>query len=117
MAWQTLLIIKKRSTELVRKSFRSILGDNVVILIAFFRLHLYSDIDCRRTDRTQLYFALPPDPSPNDDIELRDEESNMPPTNRHVNYLGKILMTYNVWEKDLGRCFVARSGIFPYHKS
>ncbi|KAH9822539.1 rab-GTPase-TBC domain-containing protein [Melampsora americana] len=58
------------------------------------------DIDCRRTDRTQYYFS---DPSSTDDTpEPLDEGSNMPPTNSHVENLGRILMTYNVWEKELG---------------
>lgn len=32
-----------------------------------------------------------------------NEPSNMPPTNKHVAALGDVLMTYNTWEKELGR--------------
>ncbi|KAG0144875.1 hypothetical protein CROQUDRAFT_46662 [Cronartium quercuum f. sp. fusiforme G11] len=45
------------------------------------------DIDCRRTDRTQSYFAIPSDPStiPKTEEEIEsDEASNMPTTNKHV---------------------------------
>lgn len=73
-----------------------------------------SDIDCRRTDRQQSYFAIPPDLSSVDDIlEPLDEGSNMPSTNRHVESLGRILMTYNVWEKDLGWAFFSVCTLSP----
>lgn len=60
------------------------------------------EIDCRRTDRGQPYFATPSNPPTNDTIKPEDD-SNMPSTNVHVETVGKILMTYNMWEKELGQ--------------
>ncbi|PLW50278.1 hypothetical protein PCANC_05602 [Puccinia coronata f. sp. avenae] len=59
------------------------------------------EIDCRRTDRGQPYFAAPLNPATPDSTQL-EEDSNMPSTNPHVETVGKILMTYNMWEKELG---------------
>lgn len=59
------------------------------------------EIDCRRTDRGQPYFATPSNPAAYDAIKPEDD-SNMPSTNVHVETVGKILMTYNIWEKELG---------------
>ncbi|KAA1085506.1 GTPase activating protein [Puccinia graminis f. sp. tritici] len=59
------------------------------------------EIDCRRTDRGQSYFSTSANP-PTLDSLAPEEDSNMPSTNHHVETVGKILMTYNVWEKELG---------------
>ncbi|WAQ90764.1 hypothetical protein PtA15_13A163 [Puccinia triticina] len=59
------------------------------------------EIDCRRTDRGQPYFSTVSNPATSDGPET-EEDSNMPSTNQHVETVGKILMTYNVWEKELG---------------
>ncbi|MBW0476358.1 hypothetical protein O181_016073 [Austropuccinia psidii MF-1] len=58
-------------------------------------------IDCRRTDRTQPYFTVPLSFDTSDENDTGDD-SNMPSSNQHVETVEKILMTYNVWEKDLG---------------
>lgn len=62
------------------------------------------DVDCRRTDRTQPLFASVP--------EKRDMASSFspniqdigaqPPSNEHVDTLAGILLTYNLYEKQLG---------------
>ena len=62
------------------------------------------DVDCRRTDRTQPLFIAPADaamaassfsPSIND-------IGAQPPSNEHVETVAGILLTYDLFEKDLG---------------
>ncbi|KNE93262.1 hypothetical protein, variant [Puccinia striiformis f. sp. tritici PST-78] len=60
------------------------------------------EIDCRRTDRSQPYFSTTLNPATSDVPQEPEEDSNMPSTNLHVETVGKILMTYNVWERELG---------------
>lgn len=59
------------------------------------------EIDCRRTDRGQPYFSTAPHPEDPNCLEPV-EDSNMPSTNPHIETVGKVLMTYNVWEQELG---------------
>ncbi|POW18357.1 hypothetical protein PSHT_05912 [Puccinia striiformis] len=42
------------------------------------------------------------EPATSDVPQEPEEDSNMPSTNLHVETVGKILMTYNVWERELG---------------
>lgn len=74
------------------------------------------DVDCRRTDRTQPLFAnddsqpTSPAKSPDEDAAQRystfspniSDIGAQAPTNEHIDILGGILLTYDLWEKDLG---------------
>ncbi|KIK59737.1 hypothetical protein GYMLUDRAFT_44173 [Collybiopsis luxurians FD-317 M1] len=77
------------------------------------------DVDCRRTDRTQPLFSTPSgSPSPEKDSEMNDEKKrfqryssispnavdigSQSPTNEHIDRLAGILLTYNLYEQDLG---------------
>lgn len=53
-------------------------------------------MDVRRTDRTQPLFALPNDGTVN-------ENAAQAASNEHVDRLGTILLTYNFYEKELGK--------------
>ncbi|KAI0341550.1 RabGAP/TBC [Trametopsis cervina] len=72
------------------------------------------DVDCRRTDRTQPLFA-----STTPTLDVTEDEKGMhmrystispglsdigaqAPSNEHIERLGAILLTYNVYDKDLG---------------
>lgn len=74
------------------------------------------DVDCRRTDRTQPLFA-----SKTPTLEVTEDEKYMhmrfstispglsdigaqAPSNEHIERLGGILLTYNLYDKDLGTC-------------
>ncbi|KAG9087908.1 GTPase activating protein [Ceratobasidium sp. 392] len=52
------------------------------------------DVDVRRTDRTQPLFAMPSDAPAN-------ENAAQAASNEHVDRLGTILLTYNLYEKEL----------------
>ncbi|GLB35011.1 putative protein with domain in Tre-2, BUB2p, and Cdc16p [Lyophyllum shimeji] len=77
------------------------------------------DVDCRRTDRNQPLFATPTAPaSPSKAGRQDDEKSShqrystvapnmadigaQSPTNEHIDRLAGILLTYNLYEKELG---------------
>jgi TBC1 domain family member 15 len=74
------------------------------------------DVDCRRTDRTQsLFIASPPSPTiPGGTPGLsqsahrskfspaNDEVGAQSQTNEHVEKLCEILLTYDLYEKNLG---------------
>ncbi|KAG8706589.1 GTPase activating protein, partial [Ceratobasidium sp. 395] len=53
------------------------------------------DVDVRRTDRTQPLFAMPSDAPVN-------ENAAQAASNEHVDRLGTILLTYNLYERELG---------------
>ncbi|XP_006458178.1 hypothetical protein AGABI2DRAFT_183265 [Agaricus bisporus var. bisporus H97] len=73
------------------------------------------DVDCRRTDRNQPLFAIPP-PTPDVDASAKsknrrphptvslqsDEYGAQSPSNEHIERLSNILLTYNFYEKELG---------------
>ena len=67
------------------------------------------EIDCRRTDRNQPLFSAPADEedisgvtaSP-DALPRADYAGGQPPSNAHVRKLQEILLTYNVFETELG---------------
>lgn len=76
------------------------------------------DVDCRRTDRTQPLFASPvTTPSASQTEKERPRYSTISPnisdigaqspSNEHIDRLAGILLTYNLYEKELGsyRCF------------
>ncbi|KAI8443682.1 rab-GTPase-TBC domain-containing protein [Phakopsora pachyrhizi] len=56
------------------------------------------DIDCKRTDRRHPYFADPIIRRENQD----GEDCDMDRANGHIETMGKVLTTYNIWEKELG---------------
>lgn len=72
-------------------------------------------MDCRRTDRNQPLFAIPP-PTPDVDASAKsknrrphptvslqsDEYGAQSPSNEHIERLSNILLTYNFYEKELG---------------
>ncbi|KAF7322908.1 hypothetical protein HMN09_00070300 [Mycena chlorophos] len=75
------------------------------------------DVDCRRTDRTQPLFATPNTTPSDDGAELDEKErakrysvispgladiGAQSPTNEHIDRLAGILLTYNIYEKELG---------------
>ncbi|KAG9010927.1 GTPase activating protein [Tulasnella sp. JGI-2019a] len=65
------------------------------------------DVDCRRTDRTHPLFAtLPSDSalplSPTSISVPGDDSGGHTPANRHVETLSVILLTYHIYEKELG---------------
>ncbi|KAG8748736.1 GTPase activating protein [Ceratobasidium sp. 414] len=53
------------------------------------------DVDVRRTDRTQPLFAMPSDAPVN-------ENAAQAASNEHVDRLGTVLLTYNLYEQELG---------------
>jgi len=69
------------------------------------------DVDCRRTDRNQPLFAGP-SASEGDEKKQYQPHSIISPTmsdigsqspsNNHIDRLGGILLTYNLYEKELG---------------
>jgi len=68
-------------------------------------------VDCRRTDRSQPYFAGAPVEKGKKDLHGHstispdlDDFGAQSPTNEHIERLGAILLTYNFYERDLGMC-------------
>lgn len=71
--------------------------------ILIFIFYLFSEIDCRRTDRTQPHFAIVDDSTKNPEPRnVRSETGGHPPSNHHVRCLQHILLTYNFLNTDLG---------------
>jgi len=77
------------------------------------------DVDCRRTDRSQPLFSTPGgSPSPEKSSEMDDEKARLQrystispnvvdigsqsPSNEHIDRMGGILLTYNLYERELG---------------
>ena len=58
------------------------------------------DVDCRRTDRTHPMFA--PDEDHASSTEFLHQSGAQAVSNKHVERLGNILLTYNFFEKELG---------------
>ena len=62
------------------------------------------DVDCRRTDRSQPLFAIP-QPGAEESSGFSPNIVDIgaqPPSNKHVEMLAAILLTYNMYEKQLG---------------
>lgn len=79
------------------------------------------DVDCRRTDRSHPLFSTP-SPSSTPAIDGIEDEKRMhlrystispqscdigaqAPTNEHTERLASILLTYNLYEKELGKSY------------
>jgi len=65
------------------------------------------DVDCRRTDRTYPLFALSeessvPASASSQSIAVADDVGAHTPANHHVERLSVILLTYHIYEKELG---------------
>ncbi|KAL7413775.1 rab-GTPase-TBC domain-containing protein [Mrakia frigida] len=60
------------------------------------------DVDCRRTDRGQTMFAIPKIPAGEVGEGEDQEEGGKSASNEHVDKLAEILLTYVLFEKDLG---------------
>ena len=61
------------------------------------------DVDCRRTDRTQPLFAAPPQGGMASSFSPNIQDIGaQPPSNEHVETLAGILLTYNMYETQLG---------------
>ncbi|KZP20758.1 RabGAP/TBC [Athelia psychrophila] len=68
------------------------------------------DVDCRRTDRTQPLFASETTPEESDDKHRRyttispniSDIGAQSPSNEHIDRMASILLTYHLYEKDLG---------------
>ena len=57
------------------------------------------DVDCRRTDRTQpLFMVQSDDPA----VDPEEEDGAQSRSNKHVDRIAEILLTYNFYEKELG---------------
>jgi hypothetical protein len=75
------------------------------------------DVDCRRTDRSHPLFAatVTPEPTPSSSPAVDDSKrysvmspgfsdiGAQSPSNEHIERLAAILLTYHVYEKDLGK--------------
>ncbi|EJU05764.1 RabGAP/TBC [Dacryopinax primogenitus] len=59
------------------------------------------DVDCRRTDRTHPYFAMPEEWT-GSMSEFPQSPVGQSPANEHVQNLMSVLTTYNFYEKELG---------------
>lgn len=69
------------------------------------------DVDCRRTDRTQPLFAAAVEDTDNEkSIHMRystispqlSDIGAQSPTNEHIERMASILLTYHIYEKELG---------------
>lgn len=65
------------------------------------------EIDCRRTDRSHPMFSAPADDQETesgrfDNPERADYEGGQAPSNKHVRKLQEVLLTYDVFERELG---------------
>lgn len=69
------------------------------------------DVDCRRTDRTQPLFAAADDSDNEKSMHMRystispqlSDIGAQSPTNEHIERMASVLLTYHIYEKDLGK--------------
>ena len=85
------------------------------------------DVDCRRTDRTQPLFAqtTPVNEDTENEKGMHMRYSTISPqlgdigaqapTNEHIERLASVLLTYNFYEKELGKYGNSSSGFAVAH--